>query len=65
MTALAISFTIDMPVFRRYAPLKNTMDNIVVTRLKAKLMFPLKNIQTDSSNWKKDVTVVHCHVALY
>lgn len=50
MTALAISFTIDMPVFRRYAPLKNTMDNIVVTRLKAKLTFPLKNIQTDSSS---------------
>lgn len=38
-----------MPVFRRYAPLKNTMDSIVVTRLKAKLIFPFRKIQTRTS----------------
>ena len=40
--------TMDKPVLRTYAPLKNTMDRTVVTKLNAKLTFPFRKIQTDS-----------------
>ena len=42
------ALTIDKPVFSTYAPLKKTMDRTVVTKLNAKLTFPLRKIQMDS-----------------